>query len=271
MMISGRTAKNPHAVVPWAALSKSPDDFFDPTNLPEGVELQEISRMKGGALNRCIRHWLECAEKGDVAFQFKTVQDSHRREGRGKGKGKGKGKRKQPASDDEDEEEDDRKDSHQQDAKGKKRRLETPTDDEEEDDEDDEEEDEDEDEDEEEEDEEKEEKEEEEEEEEEKETEDSADLVELTLRGPASEEDSGGSAASKEDLGGSSTVTEDGTAGEGDPARNSGGGETPPMWYDITIPPFRVSQIDTPIFQPSRCAQAAARPIGISSQLVQGA
>jgi hypothetical protein len=226
MMISGHTANNPNAAVPWAALSKSPDDFFEPMYLPEGVELEEVSKMKAGALNGCVRHWLKRAKQGDIAFQFKAVQDSHRREG--KRKGKGKGKAKKSAGSDEDEEEDDGKHSHRQDPKGKRKRSETLTDDEDEDDQDDQEEEESGDEDEEEEEdgdedeegekqEQEDEDEDEEEEEEEEEKEDSADLVEQTLRAPASEED------------GEGDVTQDGPPGEGDDT-------PPPMWYDSIIP-----------------------------------
>jgi hypothetical protein len=40
----------------------------------------EISKMKGGALNACINHWSGRIRKGEIAFRFKAVEDSHMRE-----------------------------------------------------------------------------------------------------------------------------------------------------------------------------------------------
>lgn len=42
--------------------------------------LTEISKMKGGALNACINHWSGRISKGEIAFRFKAVEDSHLRE-----------------------------------------------------------------------------------------------------------------------------------------------------------------------------------------------
>jgi hypothetical protein len=59
---------------------KSPNKFLEPCYLPEGVLLTEISKMKGGPLNACIRHWSGRVHKGEIAFRFKAVEDSHLRE-----------------------------------------------------------------------------------------------------------------------------------------------------------------------------------------------
>jgi hypothetical protein len=42
--------------------------------------------MKGGDLNACIRHWAGRIGKGEIAFRFKAVEDSHLREGNAKKK-----------------------------------------------------------------------------------------------------------------------------------------------------------------------------------------
>lgn len=239
MRISGHTANNPHAVVPWAALSKSPDSFIEPKYLPDGVELQEISKMKGGPLNRCIQHWLERAETGDIPLRFKAVHDSHRRDG------KGKKKRKQPARDDGDE--DDSNDSHQQDPKGKKKRRETPSDDEDEDEEDshwphpaqrnripqgpggD--------------------------------KEDEGD--EARQDGPHSDDNNTKGAGDgqpnkkqphlpSKDIARSPTLTDDGPPGDADQVASSGGAEAPsPMWYNIIIPHFMYSKLTGPSSSPA--------------------
>lgn len=78
--VPGHAANNSKAAVPWSALLKSPNKFLDNCYLPEGVFLTEISKMKGGALNACIRHWSGRIGKGEIAFRFKAVEDSHQRE-----------------------------------------------------------------------------------------------------------------------------------------------------------------------------------------------
>jgi hypothetical protein len=76
----GHAANNPKAAVPWSALLNSPNKFLDKCYLPDGVLLTEISKMKGGALNACINHWSGRIGKGEIAFRFKAVEDSHLRE-----------------------------------------------------------------------------------------------------------------------------------------------------------------------------------------------
>ena len=63
--------------------------------------------MQAATLNACVSHWVKRVETGKIAFQFKAVEDAHRRhEKPGK-------KRRRPLSDDE--EEDDAKRSSDKD------------------------------------------------------------------------------------------------------------------------------------------------------------
>ena len=55
--------------------------------------------MKARSLTACVSHWLKRVEKGQTAFRFKAVEDSHRRDRMPKRK------RHQPVSDDDEEEE----------------------------------------------------------------------------------------------------------------------------------------------------------------------
>jgi hypothetical protein len=54
--------------------------------------------MKSEPINACIRHWLDRVELGDIAFRFKSVQESDLRASQSKKK------RPAPPSDDESEE-----------------------------------------------------------------------------------------------------------------------------------------------------------------------
>ena len=97
--VPGHAANTPHAVVPWSALYESPDKFLEPGCLPLDIQLKEISKMKAATLNACISHWLRRVEKGKIAFRFKAVEESHRRQENPRKK------RRQPLSDDEEEDE----------------------------------------------------------------------------------------------------------------------------------------------------------------------
>jgi hypothetical protein len=85
--------------VPWSALDESPEKFLDPCFLPADVQLKEISKMRAATLNACVSHWAKRVENGKIAFRFKAVEDSHRREEQSRKK------RPQPVSDDEQEDE----------------------------------------------------------------------------------------------------------------------------------------------------------------------
>jgi hypothetical protein len=75
-MFLGQAANNLKAVVPWLSLSQTPEKFLDPCYLPQGVKLTEISKMKAESLHSCLRHWVKRTEDGEIAFRFKTVQES---------------------------------------------------------------------------------------------------------------------------------------------------------------------------------------------------
>ena len=122
--IPGHAANNPKAVVPWSALQQDPEKFLEPRYLPDGVQLQEVSKMKAASLNACVSHWLERVESGQRAFRFKAVDDAHRRDG------KAKKKRRNPSSDDENE----AGGSRRQGQTAKRKRQEPPSEDEGEDD-----------------------------------------------------------------------------------------------------------------------------------------
>ena len=82
--------------MPWLALLRNPDKFLEPRYLPHGVQLTEISKMKAASLQACLRHWSKRVENGHIAFRFKAVEDSHKRDA------KTKKKRPEPPTDDED-------------------------------------------------------------------------------------------------------------------------------------------------------------------------
>jgi hypothetical protein len=63
--------------------------------LPSGVQLTDISKMRGKDINECLSHWSERVEKGEIAFRFKAVEESHLRVQ------KSKKKRSAPDSEDE--------------------------------------------------------------------------------------------------------------------------------------------------------------------------
>jgi hypothetical protein len=72
--------------VPWTALAQNPAKFLDPCHLPDGVQLNEISKMKADTLMACVSHWSERVEDGDIAFRFKAVEPSHLKPGKSKKK-----------------------------------------------------------------------------------------------------------------------------------------------------------------------------------------
>jgi hypothetical protein len=81
--------------VPWKALAETPDKFLESHYLPAGVQLTDISKMKGKDINECLLHWSKRVEQGDIAFRFKAVEESHLRVP--------KSKKKRPAPKSEDE------------------------------------------------------------------------------------------------------------------------------------------------------------------------
>jgi hypothetical protein len=82
----GHEANNNKASIPWSLLQEDPDKFFDAKYLPAGVLLGEISKMKSGALQSCLKHWHRRQENGDCPFRFKYVHDTDYRAVQAKGK-----------------------------------------------------------------------------------------------------------------------------------------------------------------------------------------
>jgi hypothetical protein len=86
MSILGKKANNPKAIIPWAALQRRPDDFFDAQYLPEHVTLTEVSKMKSEHVHSCLSRWLEAQESGEQGFCFHSVAPGDLRKSREKRK-----------------------------------------------------------------------------------------------------------------------------------------------------------------------------------------
>lgn len=82
----GHAANNNKASIPWSLLQEDPNKFFDAEYLPAGVLLGEISKMKSGALQSCLKHWHRRQENGDCPFRFKHVHDTDYRAVQARGK-----------------------------------------------------------------------------------------------------------------------------------------------------------------------------------------
>jgi hypothetical protein len=95
----GHAAHNKHVAVPWTKVCKDADKFFDKEYLPAGVELQEISKMRGETLQSCYAHWYKRQEQGERAFIFRSVHAGDKRVPQDKKKRKA---RPAEGSDDED-------------------------------------------------------------------------------------------------------------------------------------------------------------------------
>ncbi len=60
-------------IPPWARVMKSPESFFCPQIILDGVELKDPSRMTTDPITQCLTCWLELQSSGLQSFKFNNV------------------------------------------------------------------------------------------------------------------------------------------------------------------------------------------------------
>jgi hypothetical protein len=76
---SGNTANNKRVSVPWGQISKNQAKFIDPTYLPDGLILQEPSKMHLKEISKLCQFFLARQSLGQPVLRFKAILPQHDR------------------------------------------------------------------------------------------------------------------------------------------------------------------------------------------------
>src|SRR5229473_1590747 len=107
MRWSGVFTGNKRSKVPWAAMLKEPDRFFEDGEIPSSVALREPSKLRGAEVWALWEAWEGRQKEGKVGLSFRDALEKDKRPHgfmEGKGKGKNKLEYKELSSEEEDDE-----------------------------------------------------------------------------------------------------------------------------------------------------------------------